>query len=402
MSSIHTLVITTLYPNSQQIRHGVFVENRIRHLKHSGQVVLKVIAPVPWFPCKSKYFPSYSRLVAVPKHEVRDGIDVYHPRYLVIPKIGMLLTPFMLAYSIYRQVKALQAEGYRFDLIDAHYYYPDGVAAAIVAKMLKKPLSITARGTDINLISNFSVPRKMIVWASKVATLNLAVCEALRQRMLEIGIAPASTHVLRNGVDLQLFKPLPRDELREKLQIDGKLLISVGYLIERKGHHLIIEAMPTLPNYRLWIVGGGEWEQKLKALALQLGVADRVQFIGEVSPQQLPELYNVADALVLASDREGWANVLLEAMACGTPVVASKIWGTPEVVQAPEAGVLCEARTPSGIAAAINQLFANYPQRHKTRQYAEKFSWDETVSKMLTLFAGVKNGVSSGEKSVNR
>lgn len=390
MKTINSLVVTTLYPNQIQFRHGVFVETRIRHLLQSGEINLKVIAPVPWFPCKSKYFPDYSKLVDIPRHEVRHDIDVYHPRYIVIPKVGMLVTPFLLAFSIYRQVKQLQKQGYSFDVMDAHYYYPDGVAAAIVATWLKKPLTITARGTDINLIPNFALPRKMIVWASKVAYFNLAVCDALRQRMLEIGVDESSTRVLRNGVNLKLFTPLPRDALKQKWRIMDKLLISVGYLIERKGHHLIIEAMRELPGYQLFIVGGGNWEEKLKNMAEQMGVQDRVRFLGEVSQEQLPELYSCADALVLASDREGWANVLLEAMACGTPVVASNIWGTPEVVQAPEAGVLCAERSAQGIVAAVKQLFANYPDRVKTRQYAEQFSWDDTTAGLIKLFSEIK------------
>jgi teichuronic acid biosynthesis glycosyltransferase TuaC len=393
MSQLNILVVTSLYPNRIQFRHGVFVETRIKHLNQSGKVDLKVIAPVPWFPCKSKYFPGYSKLVDIPRQEVLHGIDVYHPRYIVIPKIGMLVTPLLLAFSIYRQIKQLHKQGYRFDVMDAHYYYPDGVAAAIVASFLKKPLTITARGTDINLIPNFALPRKMIVWASKVAYFNLAVCNALRQRMLEIGVDEPSTRVLRNGVDLKLFTPLPRDALRQKWQIKDKLLISVGYLIERKGHHLIIEAMAALPGYQLIIAGGGEWEVKLKNLTQQMGVQERVRFLGEVSQQQLSELYSCADALVLASDREGWANVLLEAMACGTPVVASNIWGTPEVVQAPEAGVLCAERSAQGIVAAVNQLFTNYPDRAKTRLYAEKFSWDETTAGLVKLFSEIKQAV---------
>lgn len=390
MSQFSTLVITTLYPNQIQFRHGVFVETRIRHLKQTGKIVFKVIAPVPWFPCKSKYFPAYSKLVDIPRQETRDGIEVYHPRYLVIPKIGMLLTPFFLALSLYRQIKRLQNQGYSFDFIDAHYYFPDGVAAALVAALLRKKLIITARGTDINLISDLFLPRRLIVWASKIAKYNLAVCEALRQKMLEIGMQASTARVFRNGVDLNLFTPLDRLQLREKWQVQDKLLISVGYLIERKGHHLIIAAMPSLPDYQLFIVGGGEWEGRLKEQVQQLNLQNRVHFLGEVSHQQLPELYNCADALVLASEREGWANVLLEAMACGTPVVASNIWGTPEVVQAPEAGVLCGERSGQGIAAAVGQLFSAYPDRAKTRQYAEKFSWDETTNGLLKLYAEMK------------
>lgn len=389
MKPLKALVVTTLYPNAVQFRHGVFVETRLRHLLQSGQVSACVIAPVPWFPCKSRFFPGYSSLVDIPARETRHGIEIYHPRYLVVPKIGMLLTPLCLAWSVYRQIRRLQQDGYNCDFIDAHYYYPDGIAAAIAARLLRKPLSITARGTDINLIANFPLPRRLILWAAGVADLNLAVCEALRQRMLEIGIRADSTHTLRNGVDLQLFTPLPRQALRDKWQAHGKVLVSVGHLIERKGHHLVIAAMPQLPDYQLFIVGGGEWEKKLKAQAQQLGVAERVRFIGEVGQQQLPEFYSLADALVLASDREGWANVLLEAMACGTPVVASRIWGTPEVVQAPEAGVLCDQRDGPGFAAAITRLFAQYPDRQQTRAYAEKFSWDETTAGLLRLFGSL-------------
>lgn len=393
MEIINCLVVTTLYPNQVQFRHGVFVETRITHLSQSGKVNLKVIAPVPWFPGKSKYFPGYSKFVDIPRHEVRHGIDVYHPRYIVFPKIGMLFTPFFLAVSIYSEIKRLQKKGYVFDVMDAHYYYPDGVAAAVVASLLNKPLTITARGTDINLIPTFWLPRKLIVWAGKVAKFNLAVCDALRQRMLEIGMDQASTRVLRNGVDLTLFKPLSREDIRGKWRIKDRLLISVGHLIERKGHHLIIDAMVALPDYQLLIVGGGEWEDKLKELAEQKGVHERVRFLGEIGQQQLPELYNCADALVLASDREGWANVLLEAMACGTPVVATNIWGTPEVVQSPEAGVLCTERSAQGIVAAVNQLFSNYPDRAKTRQYAERFSWDETTDGLVKLFSDIKQRI---------
>lgn len=389
MNVLKCLVITTLYPNSVQFRHGVFVETRVKHIDSSGKVNINVIAPVPWFPFKSRFFPGYSKLVDIPKHELWHGINVYHPRYLVIPKIGMLITPLFLAISILREVRSLYNRGHRFDILDAHYYYPDGVAAAIVSRVFRIPLMITARGTDINLISDFAIPRKMMLWASRVASFNLAVCEALRARMVEIGFAESSTRVFRNGVDLSLFRPLPRGRASLNPSMQIKRLISVGYLIERKGHHLIIEALASLPGYELVIVGDGEWRGKLESLTVRYGVQERVKFIGEVPQEQLPELYAGADALVLASSREGWANVLLEAMACGTPVVATRIWGTPEVVQAPEAGVLCNERSARGIIEAVERLFANYPDREKTRQYAEKFSWRETTEGLLALISEI-------------
>lgn len=390
MNNLNILAITTLYPNKIQFRHGVFVETRLNKLNENENIRFTVIAPVPWFPIKSKLFPHYSKFADVPFYEQRHDIAVYHPRYIVVPKIGMIFTPFFLAFSIYRQLNWLMGQGEKFDVIDAHYYYPDGVSAAIISQLFKLPLTITARGTDINLIPNFSLPKKMILWASGVAKYNLAVCNALRLRMIEIGINANNTKVFRNGVDLSLFKPIEKEQLRRKWQTNNKLLLSVGYLIERKGHHLVIESLLHLPGYDLFIVGGGDWESKLKNLAIQLGVESRVRFLGELEQSQLPELYNCADALVLASSREGWANVLLEAMACGTPVVATNIWGTPEVVQTPESGVLCQERSAQGIADAVISLFNNYPDCQKTREYAEKFSWDETTKGLKDLFFQIK------------
>ena len=92
---------------------------------------------------------------------------------------------------------------------------------------------------------------------------------------------------------------------------------------------------------------------------------------------------------MLTSSREGWANVLLEAMACGTPVVASNVWGTPEVVATAEAGVLMEERTSRGVVQAVNHLRAHYPDHAATRAYAERFSWDDTTRGQIALFRQV-------------
>lgn len=384
------VVITTLYPNKIQFRHGIFIETRIKKLNINDSINITVIAPVPWFPFRSKYFPNYSKLLDVSSVESRYDITVYHPRYIVIPKIGMVLTPFFLALSVYFQVRAMLKKGFNIDVFDAHYYYPDGVSAAIVSKLLGIPLIITARGSDINSISDYTLPRKMILWAAGVAKYNLAVSDALRQRMIALGIKSCSTGVFRNGVDLELFRPLNRDELRKQWKLKGNVLISVGNLIELKGHHFIISSMALLPEYTLLIVGKGEFERRLQKLAIEIGVDQRVHFLGEVNQLKLPELYNIADALVLASSREGWANVLLEAMACGTPVIASNIPGTSEVVFASEAGILVNERSVEGFTAGVSYLFSHYPDRLKTRKYAEKFSWEETSKGLAKLFAKIK------------
>ena len=169
--------------------------------------------------------------------------------------------------------------------------------------------------------------------------------------------------------------------------------MSVGHLIERKGHHLAIEAMPEVlrvhPAARLLIVGEGVERNALLSLAQSLGIADRVTLTGAVANDRLRSWYSASDALILASSREGWANVLLEAMACGTPVVATRIWGTPEVVADDAVGLLVDKRDAGALAAGILELLRHPRDRAAVRRYAEGFSWDATTRAQVALFEGL-------------
>jgi len=382
------LTATTLFPNPVQRAHGVFVETRLRHLLASGEVTAHVLAPIPWLPPMVRY-SSYGPLQTVPSREQRNGLIVEHPRYLVVPKFGMTLTPLTLYRAMRKRFVALLKEGHRFDLIDAHYFYPDGVAAVRLAREFNLPVTVTARGTDLNLIPEFSAPRKMILDAASKADGMITVCQALKDTLIEMGVADERVTVLRNGVDLELFRPVDRAAVRSALGLSRRTLASVGLLIDRKGHHHIIRALKDLPDNDLLIAGDGPDRRALERLVVEEGVADRVRFLGSVDQNRLREIYNAVDALVLASSREGWANVLLESMACGTPVVASAVWGTPEVVARPEAGVLMPSLDPQGVAEGVRRLFAAYPDREATRRYAEGFNWNATTEGQLKLFRGI-------------
>ena len=377
------LTFSTLFPNAEKPGHGIFVETRLRHLIASGKVEARVVAPVPWFPSQHPMFGQYARQARVPRREVRHGIAVEHPPYLVLPKIGMNVAPALLYQSAKGTIARMIDEGYDFDLIDAHYFYPDGVAAAMLARYFNKPFVITARGSDVTLFPRFALPRRMIHWAASRADGIITVCNALRDEVVGLGIDPARVTPLRNGVDLQLFRPPERSQARPFT------LVTVGHLVPVKAQELIIGALPLLPGVRLVIAGDGPNRAMLENLTRELALEDRVTFLGAVSQQQLRVEYGNADAMVLASSREGWANVLLESMACGTPVVASRVYGTPEVVAAPEAGVLMHERTPEGVAEGVNRLRANYPERAAVRRYAERFSWDDTTAGQLRLFRSI-------------
>jgi len=276
-------------------------------------------------------------------------------------------------------------------VIDAHYYYPDGVAAALLARHFNRPFTVTARGTDLNLIPQYSLPRRMMQWAASRAAGSIGVCSALVDVLRGWNIPPQRLHVMRNGVDLVRFRPVPQAAARAELGLTGSpLLLSVGYLIERKGHHIAIEALakllPAYPQARLILIGDGEERETLEALSKRLGVQGNVTFTGALPNVDLYKWYSAADVLVLASNREGWANVLLESMACGTPVVAARIWGTPEVVAEEVAGRLVDHRDGSAFAHAISTLLASYSDRSQVRAYAERFSWRSTTDAQVALF----------------
>lgn len=384
------LTFSSLYPDSTRPGHGIFVENRLRHLIADGEVQARVVAPVPWFPSAHARFGSYADYARVPKAEIWNGVDVIHPRYLLLPKFGMTMAPLLMASAVKNSVRRILASGYQFDLIDAHYFYPDGVAAVMLGRALRKPVVITARGTDLNLIPEYYWPRRMIQWAAANSAAMITVCQALKDVLVGLGVADTRVTVLRNGVDLDKYRPpAERNALRAKLGVHGTTLLSVGYLIERKGHNLVIGALKNLPDAKLLIAGDGPERERLGEHARQCGVADRVKFLGRLGSAELVDYYGAADALVLASSREGWANVLLEAMACGTPVVATRIWGTPEVVSDARAGLLVDERTPAALAAGIRRLLTQMPERSGTRRYAEQFSWDATTTGQKELFARV-------------
>lgn len=382
------LSVTTLYPNAEQPTFGVFVENRLSKLRVVDGVEVRIVAAVPWFPSGNPAFGRYGTYARVPAQETRQGIEITHPRFLQIPKIGTHLSPFLLYHALCRHIRSSVLPIYDFDLIDAHVYYPDGVAAALLGKAFKRPVVVTARGTDLNLYpKRYPLIGLMIAKTAKEVNASITVCAALKDALVDLGADPRRVHVLRNGVDLSVFHPKDRRRFEGMNDRSRAALLSVGHLIERKGHDLVIKALSFLPDTDLVIAGDGPERHRLERLTASLGLENRVRFLGVVEHRALADLYSSADLLILASSREGWPNVLLEALACGTPVVATRNWGTPEIVSAPEAGRLVDQRTPEAIADAIEKVLASKPDRAKTRTFAEAFSWDATTDGQVRLFS---------------
>ncbi|MEP7185979.1 MAG: glycosyltransferase [Rhodanobacter sp.] len=393
---IRLLVFSSLYPNAAQPRHGVFVEERLRHLVDSGRITATVVAPVPWFPFRSPMFGAYAAYASVPEEEERYGIKILHPRYPVIPKIGMNVAPFLMFRALLPVLRRLKTNGTAFDLIDAHYFYPDGVAAARLGAALELPVVITARGSDVTWIPRYRRPRQQIIWAAECADAVVTVSQTLKGKVAALGVSPGKITVLRNGVDLERFGPRDRVVARAKLGLTGPVWLAVGNLVELKGVHITLAALAKIPDVTLLIAGRGPEEARLRQLADRLNVATRVRYLGVIPHAELSEYYNVADAMLLASSREGMPNVVLESLACGTPVVAAPFEGATELLNAPEAGEVAAQRSGEAIASAWLRLRDRAPTRAATRAIAEQLGWQPVVEAQQALYAQVLSAAGGG------
>jgi len=387
---LRVLTFTTLYPSAVRPRHGIFVETRLSHFRRSSGAQVDVVAPVPWSPGKGLSGGAYRLFAQTPREEVRDGVTVHHPRFLNVPGLGRHTGPFAIAAGALSTIERLRRNGSEFDVIDAHYFYPDGVAAALLARRFGIPLVITARGSDVNVLPRYRVARRLIQWAAHEADAIVTVSAALRQRLLELGVDEAKIRVLRNGVDTDLFHPVEQAAARSMLGLGReRVLASVGNLVPEKGHDLAIDALARIADAILLVVGDGHERRALVAHAERVGVANRVRFLSARPQSELVTVYSAADALILASSREGWPNVLLESMACGTPVVATDVGGVREIVCDPAAGIVVGSRHADAIAAALGQLLERPPVRADTRRHAKKYEWDETARAQTELYARV-------------
>jgi glycosyltransferase involved in cell wall biosynthesis len=386
---IRLLVFASLYPNAVQPHHGVFVEERLRHLVESGRVAATVVAPVPWFPFRHRRFGAYAAFARVPEREERHGIHIHHPRYPVIPKLGMNIAPALMCHALLPALRKLAASGGPFDLIDAHYFYPDGVAAVRLGEAIGKPVVITARGSDVNVISRHRSPARQIQWAAKRAATIVTVSLALKDKLVSLGGDSGNITVLRNGVDLERFRPLDRTAIRAELGLAGPVWLAVGHLVELKGVHVTLAALAKTADATLMIAGEGNEETRLRQFADRLGLASRVRFLGALPHAELCRYYNAADVMVLASSREGMPNVVLESLACGTPVIAAPFESAAELIHAPEAGEIAESRTPDAIALAWQRLEQGRRERSATRRYAEQFGWRPVAEAQCALYARV-------------
>jgi teichuronic acid biosynthesis glycosyltransferase TuaC len=392
---LRVLSISTLFPTPQRPAFGRFVANQMRAVAAGGSVDLTMINPVglPRWPLSLGQ--RYRQIRDTPAQSECDGVRVLHPRFTLVPRIGGDSNPARIASALLPVVRDLHAAR-PFDLVDAQFFFPDGPAAARIARALGLPLSIKARGSDIHLWGQRPRARSQMLGAAAQAAGLLAVSQALADDMAALGMARDQIQPHYTGLDRERFRPIERQAARAliaaipelRVPSSGPLLVTPGALIPIKGQRLAIAALAGLPGAILALAGVGEDEAALRELARTQGVADRVRFLGQVSHDLLPRLLSAADAVVLPSEREGLANVWVEALACGAPLVIPDIGGAREVVRRPSAGRLA-ARTPEAIAAAVRELLDDSLDQADVAANAQRFSWEANAAELAAFWGAI-------------
>lgn len=387
------LTFSSLFPSVARPRHGIFVETRLLNLLHDSAVDARVIAPVPWFPLRAKVFGRYARFAQTPRRSTRNGLQVTHPRYWMLPKVGVAFQPEAMARAAWRDIEAWRRAGWTPELIDAHYFYPDGVAAAILAERLKVPFVVTARGSDVNLLGHVPGPGARILQTAQRAAAVITVSTRLKESLVALGAKASKIVVLRNGVDLNTFGPEDRGTSRRRLALaERPTAACVGNLVPEKGFALAIESLVHLGEWQLLIVGEGPLRLELGALSQRFGVADRVTFLPSLPQADLRHVYSAADVLLLTSTREGWPNVVLESLACGTPVVAVDVGAVGEILTSPAVGRIVEGRDALTLSSAARDLLLQHPQPLQVRHHASRFDWKSVSHGQCDVFARVLAG----------
>ena len=378
------LTLSTLFPAAPRPNFGIFVERQCAALSAVRDFAVTVINPIGIAPWPLGLFGNQTALRVLPPKERWGELTVHRPRFTAIPKLGGRFNPALIANAILPLARRLHA-GTPFDLIDAEFFYPDGPAAMRLSKELGIPFTIKARGADIHHWGSQPGCAEQVIEAADAATGLLAVSGALKADMVKLGMAADKITVHHTGLDQSRFVPRDRTSEKARLGIAGPLILCVGALIPRKGQALLIAALPDLPDATLMLAGHGGSEADYRALASALGVADRVRFMGSVPHDDLPALFAAADVMALVSASEGLANAWVEALACGTPIVASDVGGIRELIKTADAGRIVE-RNPEAIAAAISELLATPPAPDAVAAIVSAFSWDENARQLAAFF----------------
>ena len=384
------LIISNNFPNGAEPVRGIFIYQIVKALMEKCDV--EVVAPLPWIPkFVVKRLSLNYPFAYVPSEEFIGGIRVYHPRYLVIPKVLGFMHGIFLFVPLFRLIKRLERKQ-KLDVLNAHWIFPDGFATAWAGKILKKPTVLTGLGCDLNYYPSLPFRKLFIKKALNLADIVTTVGKELKEPVFGLGISKEKVCAIPNGVDFKRFNVIPREEARRRLQIEnsGPLLVTVSSLDEAKGGRYLIQAIKEMGHdfddaARLLMVGDGPLRKDLLLQTKQLGIANKVVLLGKRPHHEIPLWMNAADLFCLPSIREGQPNVILEALACGTPVVASNVGSIPEMIQT-ENGRIAEAANSKSLAHQILYCLDREWDRMAIRNSIPKFTWEDSAELYMQAY----------------
>lgn len=393
-SRARVLVYSSLFPSAAAPTAGVFIRERM--FRVGARVPVVIVAPQAWSPFDAliRLFRPGFRPMAE-RFEEMSGFEVHRPRFLSIPGILKRWDGWLMAVCTSGTVRRV-ARRLRATVIDAHFGYPDGYAAQWIGRRLGLPVVISLRGSkDQRLLgtSREAGLKRALTGAAQL----IAVSESLVQEVGEpLGLPAQRFERVGNGVDLGRFSPVDRKAARERLglPVDAKIVIGVGNLIPLKGFQRVIPLIARLrqrfPGILYLIVGGGasqgDSSEALRKLAAEHGVDDAVRLCGRQPPDELRWYYSAADVFALATEYEGWANVFLEAMACGLPVVTTRVGGNPEVVKEAHLGTLVDYWDGDEFLKALGDALERRWDHEAIMRYAQENTWDRRVDQLVEIF----------------
>lgn len=392
---MRALIVTKIFPNSEEPSSSPFNLQQFRALSRLCE--LEILATIPWFPGAAAFrrWSSAGRLAAVPEQEQIAGLAVKHPRFAFLPKIGHSFSGPLYAASLANST--LHYRG-RVDVVLGCWAYPDGFAALILAELLGVPAVIKLHGSDMNVVARWPGPRRRLEWALPRAERVVAVSRPLVESAVALGVSRERIDIVPNGVDRQAFRPGDRGEARRALglPLDGRLVLYVGHISAAKGAVDLIQAWAMagerIPNARLVLVGDGSELERCRQRTSQLG--DRVTLVGARPHAEIPTWLTACDVLALPSWNEGMPNVVLEALASGRAVVASRVGGIPEVLGA-EPHVLVPPRDPRALLYALERVLgADYDAEAISAAF-DRPDWDGSARLLHRSLLSALGGVAS-------
>jgi glycosyltransferase involved in cell wall biosynthesis len=389
VSQRRILSLATVFPRPGEPAFGVFVERRLQALGKLAEV--RVVAPVPLLEICGRQLRFLRH--GPPRRIQRGSLLIHHPRWLYPPGLGFLHARLLAARLL--PLMGNLAHEFPFDLLDAHFGYPEGTAAGIIAARLGKPFAVTLRGNEPALAASPS-RREQMARAFRHAAAVVAVSGALRDFAVSLGAPPDRCRVIGNGVDSATFYPRPFRETRIRLGMapDRIHLLSAGYLIPRKGHHRLAALLPALHEaglpVDLWIVGGpgreGDSSAEIARVVRDHGLGSCVHLVPPVPPERLAEYMSACDLFCLASSREGWPNVVHEALACGAPVVAARVGAVEEIIGGEENGIVVPPDDGRALLDGLLRALRRRFDRDAVARRAAARSWDCVAQEVYDLF----------------